>query len=301
MNEIQLSSDLNVITAEINSYKQIAGQSVFEIGKRLKFVKENDLAHGQFGEWLKKIDFNHSTANKMMKAYDEFANSESTPNLGTAKIFELLSMPESIERSEFLMQEHIIPSTGESKTVEEMTLRELREVKKELKETQKRASDIEKNLKDTINQRNHFESLWKQANNKPPRVETRVVEVVPHGVKKQLEEDKFKIDNLRIGLQQAQEELEHLKVKSQIDDFDDVEAERQKKRLQFEADKTVLEYCAKLNRLSEPLAITSYMVGAFGFANEGEKKRVRDTVEQMELIISNIKAALNGRKVGEAI
>ncbi|WP_339271470.1 DUF3102 domain-containing protein [Paenibacillus sp. FSL K6-1330] len=143
MNELALSSDLQVITAEINSYKQIAGQSVFEIGKRLKHVKENDMAHGQFGEWLESIEFNHSTANKMMKAYEEFGNSESIPNLGTAKIFELLSLPESIDRLNFLEQEHVIPSTGESKTANEMTSREFKEVTKALKTAEKSAAEAE--------------------------------------------------------------------------------------------------------------------------------------------------------------
>lgn len=34
MNELTLSTDLNVITAEISSYKQVAGQAILEIGKR---------------------------------------------------------------------------------------------------------------------------------------------------------------------------------------------------------------------------------------------------------------------------
>lgn len=42
MNEIQLSKDINILTAEINSYKQLAGQSIWEIGRRLNYVKEND-------------------------------------------------------------------------------------------------------------------------------------------------------------------------------------------------------------------------------------------------------------------
>ncbi len=31
---MNLSNDINVITAEIKSYQQIAGQSIFEIGRR---------------------------------------------------------------------------------------------------------------------------------------------------------------------------------------------------------------------------------------------------------------------------
>ena len=55
MNELQLSNDLTTIETEIKSYQNIAGQSIFEIGRRLKHVKENDLAHGDFRDWIKKL------------------------------------------------------------------------------------------------------------------------------------------------------------------------------------------------------------------------------------------------------
>ncbi|WP_435373520.1 DUF3102 domain-containing protein [Staphylococcus nepalensis] len=72
MNELQLSDDLTTIETEIKSYQNIAGQSIFEIGRRLKHVKENDLAHGDFGKWLETVNLNKSQASKFIKVSEEF-------------------------------------------------------------------------------------------------------------------------------------------------------------------------------------------------------------------------------------
>ena len=133
MNEITLSNDLNVITAEINSHKQVAGQAIFEIGKRLKHVKENDLVHGEWKTWCnEKLNMSPQYANRYIKVSDELdANGKSSFDLGVDALYQIATMPEQ-ERD----VQHEIPSTGESKKVDEMTVKELREVKKQLKQTE---------------------------------------------------------------------------------------------------------------------------------------------------------------------
>jgi len=145
LNEITLSSDLNVITAEINSYKQVAGQAIFEIGKRLKHVKENDLVHGEFGKWLESVDMNHSTANKMMKIVTELdGKSDTYPKLSFNALIQIATLPEP-ERE----KEHTLAS-GETKKPEEMKVRELQEVKKQLKQKNEEIEQLKNRPVETI-------------------------------------------------------------------------------------------------------------------------------------------------------
>ena len=122
MNEIALSNNLSQIELEITHHKQIAGQSIWEIGRRLNHVKENDLAHGQFGEWLNKVGINHREANRM-KIVKELPNSTTWSNLGNRALYLLATLPEEEKQEQIQKIEQ-----GETPTA-----RELEEVRKKLK------------------------------------------------------------------------------------------------------------------------------------------------------------------------
>lgn len=122
MQELTLSDNLAQIELEINHHKQIAGQSIWEIGRRLNHVKEHDLAHGQFIEWLGKIGIERTEAHRMMKVAKELPNVATLQHLGTTALHLIATLPEA-ERAQQL--ERI--EQGDNPTV-----RELQEVKRQL-------------------------------------------------------------------------------------------------------------------------------------------------------------------------
>lgn len=123
MNEIALSNNLSQIELEINHHKQLAGQSIWEIGRRLKYVKENDLTHGQFREWHEGLGLDKDFAYKSMKIAEELPNVETLRHLGTTALHLIATLPEEEKQEQIEKIEQ-----GKSPTV-----RELQEVKRRLK------------------------------------------------------------------------------------------------------------------------------------------------------------------------
>jgi len=93
----------------------------------------------------------HITSRRNKYTYTQ--NGTTSSRLDTAIIFEMLSLPSDIDRADFISKPHSVPSSGEVKTVDEMTVRELREVKQALREAEasrKRAEEDAQVARDTL-------------------------------------------------------------------------------------------------------------------------------------------------------
>ena len=126
MNEITLSNNLSQIELEISHHKQIAGQSIWEIGRRLNHVKEHNLVHGEFREWHENLGLDKDFAYKSMKIAKELPNVETLRHLGTTALHLIATLPEEEKEDQIQRIED-----GDTPTV-----RELQEVKKKLQLSQ---------------------------------------------------------------------------------------------------------------------------------------------------------------------
>ena len=171
MDELQLSNDLTTIETEIKSYQNIAGQSIFEIGRRLKHVKENDLAHGEFGKWLSKINMSRSTARRFIKVADSpELNSPSMANLGTSILYEIATLPEEERKKEHLT------SSGEKKTPDEMTQRELQDLKKQLKQRDEQNAQLQSQVEQAQRSESIARKKLEDEQNREPEVIEKYIE-----------------------------------------------------------------------------------------------------------------------------
>lgn len=221
MNEVRLSHDINRIETEIQFYKEKAGESIWEIGRRLNHVKENDLTHGEFIDWVENQGIKYREANRMMKVAEELnPNMTTLSHLGTSALYLIATLPEEDRE-----KEHDL-SSGETKTVDEMTVRELQEVKRKNKE---------------------LEQQLEQERNKPPK--EKVVEV-----EKKItppDYDGLKSDNQQLSgaLKEAQRQVEDI---TKRNDF--IEKQYQDILQREEQDRADAEQLRSLNQELEELA-----------------------------------------------
>lgn len=226
MQEIALSDNLAQIELEINHHKQLAGQSIWEIGRRLNHVKEHDLVHGEFRDWHERLGLDKDFAYKSMKIAKELPNVETLRHLGTTALHLIATLPEENRQEQIERIEQ-----GDNPTV-----RELQEVKRQL--------NLARSANDSLREKN--ERLAEQA---LKGLETKTIEkeVVKEIEVKPADYDATKSLNATLLEKNSQ-------LKREYDDLNDRAAfiEEQYNKL-VEERKAVDEKSAKYDELTEAI------------------------------------------------
>lgn len=151
MSELALSRTPDLIAAEINNIKEQTRKQVLynsiEIGRKLTEAKLL-VHHGEWGTWLQeKVDYSKSTANNLMKIFEQYGSSQITllgdnaksqaiGDLSYTQAIALLGIHDVTEREEFI----------EHNNIDEMSTRELKKAIDELNKTKNEKETLEKEL-----------------------------------------------------------------------------------------------------------------------------------------------------------
>ena len=140
---VETERGIETITEEIIFYKNVGGQAVIEIGKRLTEAKAQ-LKHGEWLPWLReKVEFSETSAQNFMRIAREYGNTHLVGDLGASKALVLLALPAS-ERENFAQEKHLV--NGEEKSVSEMSKRELEEAIRQRKLAELKAAETAREL-----------------------------------------------------------------------------------------------------------------------------------------------------------
>ncbi len=212
MNEIALSNNLNQIELEINHHKQIAGQSIWEIGRRLKYVKERNLTHGQFGSWVESIGIARTEASRFIKIAEEIPNLGTYTNLGTKALYLIATLPEEEKQAQLNRIEQ-----GDNPTVRELQdlklkfsaakrkIMELEKGQESTKEIVKEVPVMPADYQEALENRQHLEERAKSAEERNAFLEAQLKDL--YAQRAEVDEKSNKYDELTKAIQQSEGQL----------------------------------------------------------------------------------------------
>lgn len=291
MNELQLSNDLTTIETEIKSYQNIAGQSIFEIGRRLKHVKENDLAHGEWSNWLKSVNLNRTQATKFIKVSEEFSDDSTWNQIGLSAMYMIATLPEEERKVEHKT------SNGDIKKPIDMTNRELEDLKRQLKERDEQNAQLKSQVRQAQRSEEIAKKQLEEAEDKEPEVIEREVikEVVPDEVKQQLEQFKQKFERESNNANELRDELQ--RYRSSFSDPNQAYEEKELTRLERESSINAHKIAISIQNFIKENSVETYRLDTVIKANPKSKERLQENVALLKEFTSNLEAMLNGRIV----
>lgn len=122
MNELALSNNLAQIEVQIQTLAETANNSIWEIGRRFNHVKEKDLTHGKFTEWVESQGFHIREAQRLMKIATDIPKTTTLSHLGVNNLYLIATLPDDQRQEQLNRIEE-----GDNPTV-----RELQELRRQL-------------------------------------------------------------------------------------------------------------------------------------------------------------------------
>lgn len=282
MNE--LSTDLTTITAEINSFKQIAGQSIWEIGRRLNYVKEHDLAHGQFIEWVNSIGFDRTEAYRLMKVANELPNVDNWQHLSSRAIYLIATLPEEEKQEQVKRVEN-----GET-----IKIKELQELKKQLKEKDKQIKNLS-NVASDLDEQLSQERMKKQQTKE--KIVEKIVEKIPDDYEQLKSSDNDKTIKINDLTRENDLLKQKIKRRNDIELAEEKQAmlqEKQLERIQREADIDVYKLIININKFVEAQANYQNDNQIISTATKDAKDKLLQAIERTEKMFNQMKKEIGG-------
>ncbi|MGX7141409.1 DUF3102 domain-containing protein [Facklamia languida] len=287
MNELTLSTDLKQIELEIQHHKQVAGQSIWEIGRRLNHVKEHDLVHGEFMDWYLSMGIDKDFASKSMNIAKKLPNFETLRNLGATALNLIATLPDEEKQEQLQKVEQ-----GDSPTV-----KELREIKRQLKQKDEQIKQKDNEILELKNQ-------------PKPQPIIKTVEIEKEVIPSDYEQLKSANERLK-RLQEEHEQLlaerqEHeeksVKYDQLTQSIQEMEGKMNRTQKLIATQKQVYELVDLSKDLLTKITPIPYLVDAeFVRENEVAKRELMNIADQTNKFLNNLNEILKENRIIEGV
>ena len=188
-------------------------EGAVQIGLRLQEAKEQ-VGHGNFGKWCEEnLNYSQNTASKFMRLAEEsknengmLSNRATWQNISISKAFRLLSVPE--EDREKFMEEH---------DVEDMTVRQLEEEIRQLKEEK---TTLEEEVWNVSKDRSEIDGKLMKAEEEVQKLQGQLASATAESEKIEMLNEKLKKAKEKLKREKAsrQEEIDkaHIELKDEL-------------------------------------------------------------------------------------
>ena len=275
MNELTLSTDINQIEFEIQHYKQVTGQSIWEIGRRLNHVKEHDLVHGEFMEWVEKQGIAYREANRMMKIASELPNMTNWSHLSSRALYLIATLPDEEKEQQLERVE----------SGEHIPIKEIEELKREIA---KKDDEIHR------------------LSNRQPEVIEKVVEPSDYrslksnnaDLKRQLDEASRQLD--RLYQERQEHEEKSVKYDQLTEAINDMQGKMNRTQKLISTQKQVYELVDLSKELLAKIVPIPYLINAdYVRENEVAKRELNNVAMQTQKFLDNLNGVLKESEIIE--